>query len=231
VARGKIVLIEGTDKSGKQTQTNFLQKKLESEGVLVSRFDFPRYETPSGRVVGQCYLGKNRWGEDKGWFGNPDAIDPKVASLYYAADRCFNLPKLNRMLEEKDVVILDRYVSSNMGHQGGKIRDVEERNEFYGWLDSLEYGLLDLPRPDITFLLFMPWQVGRKLAEGMDEKMDGHENNEGHLKREQEAYLQLADIYDWERIDCTVDGTIDTLKSPEFIAEEVWGTYLSKFHL
>ena len=227
--RGKLLVIEGTDKSGKKTQTDLLLKKLNRYGLKAVYSDFPRYDTLSGRIVGQVYLGKDRWGEDKGWFGNADKVDPKVASLYYAADRRFNLPEIQKLLEENDFLLLDRYVSSNMGHQGGKIRDSKKREQFYGWLDSLEYGLLELPKPDLTLLLLMPWQVGQELAKGMSEKVDEHEKNPEHLKNAQEAYLHLAQKYNWPQINCTEKGTLDSIKTREKISEEIWQAVISVF--
>lgn len=209
---GKLIVIEGTDKSGKKTQTQLLLQKIIEKGFKATFFDFPRYETPSGRIVGQCYLGKDRWGEDKGWFGDADKVDPKVASLYYAADRRFNLPEIRKLLQENDFVLLDRYSSSNMGHQGGKIKDPEKRKEFYRWLDDLEYGLLELPRPDFTILLFMPFEIGQQLATKMTEKVDEHEKNPDHLKNAEEAYSQLAQFYGWTKINCTQKNISDSIK-------------------
>lgn len=227
--KGKLVVIEGTDKSGKETQTTRLFNRLIAEGYKVARSDFPRYDTPSGRIVGQCYLGKDRWGEDKEWFGSPDNVDPKVASLYYAADRRFNLPQLQKSLDENDFLLLDRYTSSNKGHQGGKIRDPSKRAEFYEWLDILEHDMAELPRANLTVLLYMPWQVGRELAKGMTEKVDGHENNPHHLINAEEAYLQLAQMYGWPKIDCTTKGTLETIKSRDQIEEEVWKLITTQF--
>jgi len=229
MARGKLIVVEGTDKSGKETQTTRLFNRLVAEGYKVARSDFPRYDTPSGRIIGQCYLGKDRWGEDKNWFGNADGVDPKVASLYYTADRRFNLPQLQKFLEENDFVLLDRYGSSNMGHQGGKIRDPTKRAEFYRWLENLEYGMAELPKADLTLLLYMPWQVGRELAKGMSEKVDEHEKNEDHLRNAEEAYLQLAQMYNWPKIDCTKEKTFESIKTRDEISEEVWQAVLSVF--
>lgn len=229
MTRGKLIVIEGTDKSGKETQTTRLFNRLIAEGYKVARSDFPRYDTPSGRIIGQCYLGKDRWGEDKEWFGSPDKVDPKVASLYYTADRRFNLPQLQKFLDENDFLLLDRYGSSNMGHQGGKIRDPTKRAEFYKWLDTLEYEMAELPRADLTLLLYMPWQVGRELAKGMTEKVDGHENNPNHLKNAEEAYLQLAQTYNWPKINCTTEGTLESIKTREQIEEEVWKIITTRF--
>jgi len=229
MTQGKLIVIEGTDKSGKETQTTRLYNRLIAEGYKITRSDFPRYDTPSGRIVGQCYLGKDRWGEDKEWFGSPDSVDPKAASLYYAADRRFNLPQLQKFLSENDFLLLDRYTTSNMGHQGGKIRDPAKRAEFYEWIDKLEHQLLELPKPDLTLLLLMPWQVGQQLGAKMNEKLDGLERDSNHLKNAEEAYLQLAQIYNWSKIDCTTKGTLESIKTREQIEEEVWKIVTTKF--
>lgn len=226
---GKLIVIEGTDKSGKKTQVDLLLRRLSASGFKAAYSDFPRYDTPSGRIVGQAYLGKDRWGQDKGWFGNADAVDPRVASLYYAADRRYNLPEIQKLLQENDILLLDRYVSSNMGHQGGKERDSTKRKALYEWIDKLEYELLELPRPDLTILLLMPWQVGQQLATKMTEKVDEHEKNPDHLKNAQEAYIQLAQMYQWPQINCTTRETLESIKTRGQIAEEVWQAIAREF--
>lgn len=215
--KGKLIVIAGTDCSGKETQTNLLLQKLKQLSIPRQTISFPRYNTPTGRIVGGPYLGKPEICPT--WFSEgANSVDPKVASLYYSADRRAALPEIRKILESQNL-ILDRYVSANMGHQGGKIRDPEEREEFYKWLDQLEHGLLELPRPDATVFLYMPFQTAMQLKKGRAGKADQHESNPDHLRNAEEAYLQLAKIYNWTQIDC-VDQ--DRLKSPKEIHEEVW---------
>jgi dTMP kinase len=217
--RGKLILIEGTDCSGKSTQAQKLITQLAAWGYQCVYHHFPNYFSPTGKVI-------KRYLENE--FGPANEIDPKVASLLYAEDRFAFAPQIRKWLDEGKIVILDRYVESNMGHQGGKIRDAEERKSFFKWLEDLEYGNFDLPKPDAVLFLYMPYQIGLELknkrtlsSEAPSSSSDGHENSE-HLRNAEEAYLQLARMYNWIKIDCAPDGTITSLKSPDKIAEEVY---------
>ena len=217
---GKIITIEGTDCSGKETQSKLLYDKLINDGIDVFRTSFPMYDTPTGRIVGGCYLGKEYLGEPYFEEG-ANNVDYKVASLYFAADRRYNyLNILKNELEKDKIVILDRYIESNMAHQGGKILDKNKRYAAYEFLDKLEYGLLELPRPDITLFLYMPYEYSIKLRNKRNEKPDQHEMSIEHLKHAERSYLELEKIYDFERIDCVNNGSIRTL---EDISEEVYG--------
>ena len=160
--KGKLIVIEGTDCSGKETQSNLLIEKLKNEGIRIEMFSFPNYNSPTGRIIGGPYLGKSYISE--GWFpeGAPN-VDPKVSALYYAADRLYNIDKIKFLLDNGVNVILDRYVYSNMAHQGGKLSDKDERLSMYEWLDNLEFNLLDLPRPDIGVFLHMPFSFSLSL--------------------------------------------------------------------
>ena len=139
--KGKIIVVEGTDCSGKETQTSLLVQRLRREGRNIERLSFPDYDTPTGRIVGGPYLGKEHIGE--GFFPEGAAnVDPKVAALYYAADRRYSRDKILKLLNDGVDVVLDRYVESNMGHQGGKLFDKEDRLKLYEDLENLEYGFL-----------------------------------------------------------------------------------------
>src|SRR5271157_500074 len=201
--KGKIIILEGTDGSGKKTQANLLIERFRAEGIPFEMMSFPRYDTPTGRIVGQCYLGKEKsyWVGDSGWFGEADSLDPKVASLYYAADRRAAIPDILKIINSGTNLILDRYYYSNMAHQGGKIRDSEERMRIFEWLRKLELDLLELPKEDLVIFLHMPAEVAIELKKGMEEKRDSHENLE-HMKRAEEAYLQLSRIHNWYTIEC-----------------------------
>ena len=127
--RGKLIVVEGTDCSGKETQTNLLLTNLHNDNIKVEKFSFPNYQSQTGKIIGGPYLGKSYICD--GWFpeGAPK-VDPKVAALYYAADRKYNIYKIKFLLENGVNVILDRYVYSNMAHQGGKIKDSNEYKVF-----------------------------------------------------------------------------------------------------
>lgn len=207
---GKLIVIEGTDCSGKETQSKLLIEKLRNEGVQIDIYSFPSYETPTGKIIGGPYLGKDYICE--GWFKEgASKVDPKVASLYYAADRKYNIYKINWLLENGINVILDRYVYSNMAHQAGKLDDKNERKAMYEWLDNLEFKLLELPKPDISVFLHMPLDKIEKLKKGRDESLDQHELDKNHLKLAEKAYFELADIYNFKTIECCINDEIRTI--------------------
>lgn len=224
--RGKIILIEGTDASGKKTQSIELTRRLNAEGISCERMSFPRYHTPTGRIISQCYLGKKRNpGEgDVAWFGDAGSVDPRLASLYYAADRFAAVPEMLEILCSGKHLILDRYFQSNMAHQGGKIDEPLKRHAFFEFERILELELLKIPKQDLAILLHMPTEVAIELRKGRGEDEDGHEKNIEHLKRAEKTYLEMAEDpwYDWKVVLCAPDGTIKSLRSQEDIAEEVY---------
>ena len=217
--KGKIIVVEGTDCSGKETQTSLLVQRLRKEGRKIERLSFPDYETPTGRIVGGPYLGKKHIGE--GFFPEGAAnVDPKVAALYYAADRRYNRDKILKLLEDGVDVVLDRYVESNMGHQGGKLFDKEDRLKLYEDLENLEYGFLELPRPDLTLFLYVPYKKVIELNGGRREPADQHESNPIHIRNAEKAYLELAELHGYKKISC-VDKK-GKLRDIEEIQEEIY---------
>ncbi len=202
MSRGKLIVFEGNDASGKETHTKKVVERLNLEGIASQRETFPMYNTPSGKIVGGPVLGKQEICES--YFKDPANEDPRGISQYYSADRRLNLPIMNEILNSGKNLILDRYVGSNMGHQGGKIFDSQERLKLFKDLDYLEYGFNELPRPDLTVFLYVPYEVGIELKSKMPGvKKDRVEENEKYLKNSEEAYLQLSDFYDWKKIDLT----------------------------
>lgn len=217
--RGKIIVIEGTDCSGKETQSKKIIEKFNN----CRYFSFPNYDSPTGKIIGGPYLGKSYICD--GWFPEgADAVDSKIAFLYYAADRKYNIDKINQMLDDGYNVILDRYVYSNMAHQGGKIKHANERKKMYKWLEQLEFDLLELPKPDVKIFLYVPLEVSMKIRKNRKEIFDQHESNLDHLKHAEQAYLELVDLYNFIKIDCTIDNK---MKSIEEINEEIC-KYLKK---
>ena len=161
--KGVLISFEGTDCSGKETQSKSLEKRLKKEGIPTIRFSFPDYESPTGKIVGGPILGKESI--CKGWFPETSAkMDPFLWSLYLAADRYAHKEQINHFLKEGYVVILDRWVESNMGIQSAKIENKEKRQEFWNWEEKLEYEMLNLPRPDMTIFLYMPFSYGKVLC-------------------------------------------------------------------
>ena len=210
MSKGKLIVIEGTDCSGKQTQTDLLIQNLRKLGYRAISFSFPNYASPTGKIIGSCYLGKT--GES--YFSEGiENVDPKISSLYYAADRAYNINEVNHYLEQGYVVVLNRYVESNMAFQGGKIKDIRKRNMMYEWLDNLEFVLLDLPRPDYVLFLYLPYEYVCTLKEKR-----GKIANVNLLHMAEVAYLELSTIYEYEKINCLRE---DALRSIEDISEEI----------
>lgn len=215
---GKLIVIEGTDGSGKGTQLELLKKRLDAEGVSNVNFSFPQYGKKSAGPVEEYLNGK---------YGEPNELNPYAASIFYAMDR-FDLSREIRDALKEKLVILDRYVDSNAGHQGGKISNPEEREKFVEWLYDLEFRILGVPRPDLVVILHVPAEIGqqlvaKKVARSYLEKgtHDKHEGNLEHLKNAEASYLWLAEQHpqDHKIIECVEDGKI---LAPEVIHQKVY---------
>ena len=208
--RGKIILIEGTDCSGKETQSNRLIEYLENEGIEVVKFAFPQYDSPTGKIVGGPYLGKSYICE--GWFpeGAP-SVDPKVSALYYGADFLYHLPKMKEILDSGKWIILDRYFYSSFAHQGGKITDYSERLEMYKWFEKLFLEQLGLIEPDIKLFLHMPYECSCILKQGRAEAADQNEADPNHLMNAEKAFIEVANMYGFETIECGNSEYIKTI--------------------
>lgn len=208
--KGKLIVIEGTDCSGKETQSKMVVEKLRKKGINIFTYGFPRYDTPTGKIVGGPYLGKSYICD--GWFseGAPN-VDALVASAYYAADRRYNINEIKEHLANGDIVLLDRYVESNMAYQGGKLKTSEERKRIYEKLDKLEFDIMELPRPDAVIFLYMPYEYATILKKGRKEEADQIESDAELLIQAQNAYLELTKMYNYIKIDCVKDDIIRTI--------------------
>ncbi len=219
----KLIVIEGTDCSGKQTQSELLAKKLLLAGHDVTKKAFPMYDTPTGKIIAGPYLGKPDYGTS--YFSEGAThVDGKVAGLYFAADRYYNANKIVTALQTHHV-ILDRYVESNMAHQAGKEKNKKARKKIYKWFAKLEYGFLKLPQPNIRVLLFMPREFAKVLKAGRAEPADQHEADETYLKLAETAYLEVAKRQNYKIIECVKNGVIRTI---EDINEELFAYISSK---
>ena len=223
--KGKLIVIEGTDCSGKETQSKLLVERLKKDGEKVVTISFPMYDTPTGRIVGACLLGKPHLcdkylKENHGFFPEGGGeVDSLTALCYYAADRRYNLPTIKKYIQNGYTLIVDRYVTSNMAHRGGMLEEKEERLKIYQKIDTLEYELMELPRPDQVILLYMPYEQACILKKQRNEAPDEVELDENYLRRGERAYLELADIYDYDIINCIENGQIRTI---EDINEDVY---------
>ena len=214
---GKIIVIEGTDCSGKETQSSLLEKRFIANGKKCIKFSFPMYDTPTGKIIGGAYLGKPEISPSYFEEG-PVNVDSYVASLYYAADRKYNMNKIYKYLNEDYYVILDRYTTSSLAHQGSKILDKDERFNMYQWIDKLEYWLLKLPKPDRTIFLHVPFENSFILSQNRD-TLDEVEKSEEHLRNAEKAYIELSELYNWDKIECVKDGK---LRSIDDINDEIY---------
>ncbi|MDD3241391.1 MAG: hypothetical protein PHQ64_01230 [Bacilli bacterium] len=203
---GKIIVIEGTECSGKDTQSKLLVEKLASRGIKAIHLGFPMYDSATGKIIKGPYLGKDE--EINSYFKEgPINVDPKIACLYYAADRLYNIDKIKEYVKEGYYVILDRYISSNMAHQGCKIEDKDERFNMFQWIDKLEYWLLNLPKPDITILLKLPYEYNN-ILKSKRKCVQGDEEHQEYYKNVEITYNELSGLYNWDTVECVKDNTI-----------------------
>ena len=214
--KGKFIVIEGTDGSGKTTQFEKLVLRVESPVAL---FDFPQYDKSSSYFVKE-YLA--------GHYGTAEEVGPYKASLFYAIDRFDVAPSINKALAEGKTVFSNRYVGSNMGHQGAKIEDRKEFLKYLNWLYDLEYNIFGIPKPDLNIILHVPAKIAQEFATKQNkggyvagEKRDIHEGNLKHLERAEMVYLEMAKIFPdyFKVIECVGNGK---LLSIDAVHEKVW---------
>lgn len=205
---GKLIAIDGVDASGKQTHTELLTEYLQNKGIKVRRLSFPMYDSPSSALV-KMYL--------SGELGkSADDVDAYCASTLFAADRFATYRSdWHKDYEDADTVIVaDRYVSSNMIHQAGKICDTAEKDKFLDWLSDFEFNLYRLPRPDLTLFLDMPPEYGRILMQNRANKFSGsseldiHEGDFSYLEKSYNNAKYVAEKFRWTHIPCVLDGKI-----------------------
>ncbi|QDT94437.1 nucleoside/nucleotide kinase family protein [Gimesia algae] len=212
-----IIAIEGIDGSGKGTQAGRLHARCQAEGIKSSLIGFPRYDqTLFGKSIGDFLNGR---------FGELDEVNPFLASLLYAGDRFESRSHILNTIETSDVVIFDRYIPSNVAHQGAKLSGAE-RNEFIEWIEQIEFAIYKMPRLDLAILLDLPADYAQKLvaekqARSYTEKVtDLQEADQSYLANVREVYLQLAEENQhWQKIECLQN---ETLRSIEEIGDEIW---------
>lgn len=212
--KSAFIVIDGTDGSGKATQSRLLVERLKNEGFEVATFSFPQYGEKSAGPTEEYLAGK---------YGTAAEVGSYRGSIFYAIDRYDASFKIRAALAEGRVVISDRYVGSNLGHQGGKIHDSEERLKFFKWNDDLEHNLFGIPRPDINIVLHVRPEISQRLADSGAKKgvnHDIHESNFQHLKDAETAYLEITQIFkNFKLIECVED---DQYLPPEKIHEKIW---------
>lgn len=218
-ARGKFIVIEGIDGSGKRTQLDLLARALAHRGHDLSQVSFPNYGGFFGKLVARFLNGE---------FGPLASVDPHFAALLYAGDRLESKPGIESTLAAGKILISDRYIASNLAHQGSRVPPAK-RDEFLAWLRQLEYEIYGLPAEDLVIYLRVPVAHAHRLVASKnardytDKKHDIQESDLTHLEGASRVYDQLAQQPHWVRIEC-FDAARGGLRSPESIHNEIFAS-------
>lgn len=209
---GKFIVIEGTDGTGKTTQIQLLADTLANYNYDGVMFDFPQYTKASAAMLTNYLDGK--YGE----------LNSEAASILYAIDRFDASFDIREYLEQGRIVLSNRYVISNAGHQGAKIYNSSDRVKFFKWLENLEYKTFNIPRPDLNIILHLPFEMTVELIkkghEAKGTKPDLHDQDLEHLKNAEQVYLEIAELLpNTKLIECSKDGE---LLSPQEVHAKVW---------
>lgn len=219
--KGKLIVIDGTDGSGKATQVALLTKRLKKDGYIVKNVDFPEYyKNFFGKFIGHCLSEQ---------YYNFVKVHPKIASVLYAADRFQSKEEIEGWLKKGYVVIANRYVSANQIHQGGKIANAKKREAFIKWLDEMEYKIFKIPKPDIVLYLSVPLKISIAMTKERNKtskrnylgnKKDVHEIDIKFQENSRKSALWLSKtLKNFVKIDCANGSVIHTR---EDIHEEVY---------
>lgn len=207
---GKLYVIEGVDGSGKATQTELLYQALLSKGKPVRKVSFPDYDSPSSSLI-KMYL--------NGEFGtDPQSVNAFATSVFFAVDRFASFRKdWQEFYENGGIIIADRYVTSNLVHQAGKISDAAEKERYIQWLSDLEYNIFGLPKPDCVIFLDMPPAYSLKLRQQRNELKQGltadiHEADQTYLQNAYKNAIGIAKHQEWHTISCVADDKIRTIE-------------------
>lgn len=222
--KGKFIVIEGTDGSGKKTQAKLLCEKLNAEGINCIVQSFPNYDSPACIPV-KMYL--------NGEFGDIGCLDAYQANSLYAVDRLCTMMGLKDHIEKDGSIVFDRYVESTMLHQAALIDNKEERDKFLDYVIDFEFGKLKLPKPDLVIFLDVPVEVSKKLADSRGEYKSGNkkdilEQDIYHLTKAYNSGKYVASKYGWTQISCI--DTSGNLKSIEEISNDIFETVKKLFN-
>lgn len=212
--KGKLIVLEGIDGSGKSAQYRRLKARFEREGIDCRTIVFPRYEQESSALI-RMYL-EGRFGK------NPSDVGPCAASIFYAVDRYASyMTDWGEYYRSGGVVLSDRYTTSNAVHQASKL-PADERREFLDWLFDLEYHRMGLPEPDLVLYLDLPTEVSEQMLRRREQATataaDIHEQDGDYLRRCRESARQIARDLGWSVVDCA-EG--DHPRTVEDIRQEV----------
>lgn len=206
--KGKLVVIEGIDGSGKSTQVKLLSEKLQAQNITFETISFPRYKDNLYGQLIRRYL--------EGEFGGVDKVNPYFIALAYAGDRMLAKTLMEQWLSEGKMVIANRYTPSSFAHLGANLPE-EQRTEFIDWVKRLEYQTNGIPEADFTILLTIDPSLGQKNVAGRHK--DIHEEDLKHLQEAHRIYLGLAEkMGNWYVVDC-MKG--DQMRSPQDIYQEI----------
>ncbi len=217
-----LIVIDGGANVGKATQADMLLNRLANEGYLVGKIDFPRYsQNAIGHFIQECLDGT----ED-----TLATLDPKIVAMMYAVDRFESKQQIEEWVQEGRVIIFDRYVCSNMLHQGAKVHGGDARDEFFSWVEHLEYNIFGLPRPDMTVYLDIPPEDSQKLLEYIEDigvtLVDPQEKDKLHQAKVSKCASYLAHTQNqWMTVPCVIDGG---LRPREDIHEEIYTAVRAK---
>lgn len=213
-------MLDGTDGSGKATQIKLLAARLRKSGRQVVIEDFPQYGRKSAGLAEEYLNGK---------YGTANQLGPFIPSVFYAVDRFAARDRIRKNLALGKIVLANRYVTANMGHQGAKLKNRRERQDFFHWAEKLEYGFFKIPKPNQTILLYVPAKIAQKLvgnkkprAYVRGKKLDLHEADLDHLARAADTYRQMHEYFRYPLIDCAPGGSLLSRKEAlELIWREV----------
>jgi dTMP kinase len=220
-AHGKLIAIEGIDGSGKRTQVELLAAALREQGHSVFTTGFPQYDSWFGKMVGQFLNGE---------LGPLETVDPHFTALLYAGDRFEAKPKLEAALNYGQIVLVDRYIGSNLAHQTARV-DSSKRAAFQEWIEHLEYGIYGLPKEDLVLYLRVPAAEAQKLValksarSYTSAQKDLQEASLRHLEDAAQMYDSLSKRRNWSTIEC-FDSKRNQMRPAEDISKEALGKVL-----
>ena len=204
--KGKLIVLEGIDGAGKATQAKLLAKRLRAEGIPLTTFKSPRYETPTGKIVKNALMGK---------YGDFVNLPPYISALPYLLDFSAAQKEITAALK-RGAVLCDRYIQSTLAFHSAKIPNTKKRRQFIKDIERIMYQELELPRPDLIIYVDTPPHIAQKLLKN---KKDQHEKNMSYQKRVAKTYASLATGGEWRTVHCIESGKI---LSPKIIHERIW---------
>lgn len=215
MSKGKLIVFEGTDGSGKATQSKLLLERLQREGFDCRALTFPRYGKPSAAPLEEYLHGA--------YGSHPEAVNAYAASTFFAVDRYASYQQdWGKYYESGGILVADRYTTSNAVHQASKLPE-GERQAFLKWLFDFEYRLLQLPEPTLVFYLDVPTEITEKMMRCREAQTnttaDIHEQDDGYLRACRRAAQKTAEECTWHCIDCSQNGE---MRNAGDIHEEIY---------